>query len=85
MNVEDLQNERELEEREPLSANPELSYQEYPSDRRMLDELEQGIPYQFRDCELEAESPFCSSTRKYSEEVREERQLSPSREDLTMW
>jgi|JI9StandDraft_2_1071091.scaffolds.fasta_scaffold866895_1 hypothetical protein len=71
-----------------MSANPELHdmvSQERLPERQMEDELEQGIPYQFRDCELEAESPFCSSTRKYSEEVREERQLSPSRDDLTMW
>jgi len=66
MDAEELHHERAVEEREQLSANPELSYQECQPERQMQDELEKGIPHQFRDCELEAESPFCSSTRKYS-------------------
>lgn len=55
------------EDREPISANPELMrFYSLSPVRPSEDYLEQGIPFDCKDFELEQESPL-SSTRKMSE------------------
>lgn len=52
--------------------------------------MEQGIPFVCKDSELEMESPFYCSTRKYSEQISCEQPLVAEgryidSDDFTLW